>query len=85
MSLHESQSINGVCVLQDLRSVVERMCRFLGKDLTEEQMASVVEHSTFRTMKQNPQANYKTMPDSLLDHNKGTFMRKGMHVTPCKS
>lgn len=64
-------------MIKDLRSVVERMCRFLGKDLTEEQMASVVEHSTFRTMKQNPQANYKTMPDSLLDHNKGTFMRKG--------
>ncbi|XP_071239455.1 amine sulfotransferase-like [Salvelinus alpinus] len=68
-------------MIKDLRSMVERMCRFLGKDLREEQMASVVEHSTLRTMKQNPQANYKTVPDSLLDH-KGTFMRKGMHVTP---
>nr|XP_046158618.1 amine sulfotransferase-like isoform X2 [Oncorhynchus gorbuscha] len=64
-------------MIKDLRSMVERMCKFLGKDLTEEQMASVVEHSTFRTMKQNPQANYETVPDSLLDHNKGTFMRKG--------
>uniref|UniRef100_A0A3P9AQJ1 Sulfotransferase n=1 Tax=Esox lucius TaxID=8010 RepID=A0A3P9AQJ1_ESOLU len=64
-------------MIQDLHCMVERICSFLGKDLTEEQIDSVVEHSSFKSMKQNPQANYKTVPDSLLDQKKGTFMRKG--------
>ncbi|XP_067093827.1 amine sulfotransferase-like isoform X1 [Osmerus mordax] len=64
-------------MVQDLRSVVRQMCVFLEQDLTEEQVGRVVQNSTFSTMKQNPQANYKCVSASLLDHREGTFMRKG--------
>ncbi|KAM4632841.1 amine sulfotransferase-like [Polymixia lowei] len=64
-------------MIQDLQSAVERISLFLDKDLTDEQLANVVEHSTFRNMKQIPQANYELISDDLLDHDKGSFMRKG--------
>ncbi|KAJ8354037.1 hypothetical protein SKAU_G00216040 [Synaphobranchus kaupii] len=64
-------------MIQDLRSVVDRICVFLGRDLTAQQKAHVVEHSTFRNMRRNPSANYRNVSASLLDHNKGVFMRKG--------
>ncbi|XP_071777392.1 amine sulfotransferase-like [Centroberyx gerrardi] len=64
-------------MIQDLQSVVERISLFLDKDLTDEQLANVVKHSTFRNMKKIPQANYELVPEDLLDHHKGSFMRKG--------
>ncbi|XP_064198113.1 amine sulfotransferase-like isoform X3 [Anguilla rostrata] len=62
---------------KDLRSVVDQICVFLERDLTAQQKADVVEHSTFRNMRRNPSANYQNVSTSLLDHSKGTFMRKG--------
>lgn len=64
-------------LLQNLHLVVEKISSFLGKDLTDQQQANVVKYSTFRNMKQIPQANYRLVSDQLLDHQKGTFMRKG--------
>ncbi|XP_036394786.1 amine sulfotransferase-like [Megalops cyprinoides] len=64
-------------MIQDLRSVVDRICSFLEKNLTVEQKENVVEHSTFKNMKKNPSANYEPVSSSLLNHKKGSFMRKG--------
>ncbi|XP_054477267.1 amine sulfotransferase-like isoform X1 [Anoplopoma fimbria] len=64
-------------MIQDLHSVVERIALFLGKELTDEQMANVVKHSTFNNMKKIPQANYEQVPGELLSHHQGRFMRKG--------
>ncbi|XP_056141804.1 amine sulfotransferase-like [Lampris incognitus] len=64
-------------MIQDLHSAVERIAAFLGKDLTQEQSANVVKHSTFKNMKQIPEANYEYISSDLLDHQQGSFMRKG--------
>ncbi|KAM9424559.1 amine sulfotransferase-like isoform 1-T5 [Pholidichthys leucotaenia] len=64
-------------MIQDLKSAVEKIISFLGKELTDEQLASVVEHSTFKNMKKIPQANYEQVPYDLLNHHMGRFMRKG--------
>ncbi|XP_030012830.1 amine sulfotransferase-like [Sphaeramia orbicularis] len=64
-------------MIQNLQSAVERISLFLGKELTDEQLASVVEHSTFKNMRKIPQANYEQVSDDLLNHHVGTFMRKG--------
>ncbi|XP_034553053.1 amine sulfotransferase-like [Notolabrus celidotus] len=64
-------------MIQDLSSVVQRISSLLGKDLTEEQLASVVKHSTFNNMKKIPQASYQQVSDDLLNHSQGVFMRKG--------
>lgn len=66
------------CVfVQDLQSAVERISLFLGKELTDEQLADVVKHSTFKNMRKIPQANYEQVPGALLSHHQGRFMRKG--------
>lgn len=62
---------------QDLPTAVRRICSFLGKELTDTQLADVVTHSTFKNMRLIPQANYEMVSDDLLNHHNGTFMRKG--------
>ncbi|XP_041649036.1 amine sulfotransferase-like [Cheilinus undulatus] len=64
-------------MIQDLPTVVRRISSFLGKDLTEEQLANVVKHSTFKNMRKIPQASYEQISDDLLNHSQGRFMRKG--------
>uniref|UniRef100_A0A8C6V418 Sulfotransferase n=1 Tax=Neogobius melanostomus TaxID=47308 RepID=A0A8C6V418_9GOBI len=64
-------------MIQDLQAVVRRIAEFLGADLTQDQLSSVVEHSTFRNMRRIPRANYKHVPSDLINHEEGNFMRKG--------
>ncbi|KAL6108714.1 uncharacterized protein ACO6RY_11998 [Pungitius sinensis] len=64
-------------MIKDLHSAVERIASFLGSELTDEQLADVVKHSTFNNMKKIPQANYERVPSHLLSHQEGMFMRKG--------
>ncbi|KAM7420102.1 hypothetical protein PAMA_014690 [Pampus argenteus] len=65
-------------MIQDLQSAVERISLFLGKELTDKQLANVVKHSTFNNMKKIPQASYEQVSLDLLNHHQGTFMRKGI-------
>lgn len=65
---------------KDLWSAVERISLFLGKQLSNEQLANVVKHSTFNNMRKIPQASYKQVSDALLNHHQGSFMRKGNSV-----
>ncbi|XP_055066419.2 amine sulfotransferase [Misgurnus anguillicaudatus] len=64
-------------MIKDLWSVVKKISLFLGKNLTPQQINMVVEHSTFQNMKENPQANYQLISSNLLNHQQGTFLRKG--------
>ncbi|XP_061479660.1 amine sulfotransferase-like isoform X2 [Rhineura floridana] len=62
---------------KDLRSTVLKICNFLGKRLTEKEVDTVVNKATFDKMKLDQRANYEFMPSDILDHSKGTFLRKG--------
>nr|XP_057909877.1 amine sulfotransferase-like [Doryrhamphus excisus] len=64
-------------MIHDLNVSVKKLCTFLGKELTEEQLADVVKYSTFSNMKKIPQANYEHVSDDLFNHHMGRFMRKG--------
>ncbi|XP_066494729.1 sulfotransferase 2B1-like [Tiliqua scincoides] len=66
---------------QDLRGSVERICRFLGKELTSQQIDSVVENASFETMKNNKMSNFTQVPNDMMDHSKGKLMRKGKSGT----
>uniref|UniRef100_UPI00359019E6 sulfotransferase 2B1-like isoform X1 n=1 Tax=Myxine glutinosa TaxID=7769 RepID=UPI00359019E6 len=61
---------------KDLAAVVKRVCKFLDKSLTEEQVQKVMKHSSFEAMRDNPLTNYSKMVD-LVDLSKGDFIRKG--------
>ena len=69
-----------MCCVQDLQAAVGRIAEFLGSDLTQDQLDSVVEHSTLKNMKQIPQASYEQVSGDLLNHRQGRFMRKGTGV-----
>ncbi|TKS81540.1 Amine sulfotransferase [Collichthys lucidus] len=54
-------------MIQDLHSAVQKISVFLGKELTDEQLANVVKHSTFNNMKKIPQASYEQVPGTIGD------------------
>ncbi|XP_029441121.1 sulfotransferase family cytosolic 2B member 1-like [Rhinatrema bivittatum] len=63
---------------QDLRGSVVRICDFLGRQLDEAALDSVVENATFKAMKDNKMASFGYVSNEFLDHSKGSFMRKGI-------
>ncbi|KAH1173716.1 amine sulfotransferase-like [Mauremys mutica] len=62
---------------KDLRGAVLKICKFLGKQLNEKELETVVEKATFDQMKTDPRANYEFMKGNLLERGKGHFLRKG--------
>ncbi|XP_040181591.1 sulfotransferase 2B1-like [Rana temporaria] len=65
-------------LLKDPRGSVVKLCKFLGKQLDDSQIDSVVKHSSFSSMKENKMSNWTHAASDMLDHSKGTFLRKGV-------
>ncbi|XP_034621705.1 amine sulfotransferase-like isoform X2 [Trachemys scripta elegans] len=63
---------------KDLRGAVLKICKFLGKQLNEKELDTVVENATFDKMKTDPRANYDSMQSNLQERGKGHFLRKGI-------
>ncbi|XP_017488674.1 PREDICTED: amine sulfotransferase-like [Rhagoletis zephyria] len=70
------------CMKEDLRTVIEEICKFLGKNISEEQMEQMLQHLSFEEMKKNPKVNHCWEFEQLRakyknkheDHN---FIRRG--------
>lgn len=66
---------------QDLKSVIKKTAKFLGKHLTEEQISKLLAHLSFESMRTNPYVNYDEITDKLTSihgvERKTHFMRKG--------
>ncbi|XP_056135086.1 sulfotransferase family 5A, member 1 [Lampris incognitus] len=61
----------------DLRSSIERVSSLLQCPLVEEEMNSCLKHCSFDSMKNNRMVNYTSVAPEIMDHTKGSFMRKG--------
>ncbi|KAG7277598.1 hypothetical protein CRUP_013916 [Coryphaenoides rupestris] len=70
---------------------VERIMRYLEVSLADDVISHIVELTSFKAMKENPMANYTTIPPPVFDQTISSFMRKGMvgdwnnHFTPEQS
>ncbi|XP_046958961.1 amine sulfotransferase-like [Lynx rufus] len=63
---------------KDLKGSLSKVCKFLGKELSEEEMDSIVRQATFQNMKYDPRANYKNVIKTRYGlEAKGHFLRKG--------
>lgn len=54
-----------------------KICNFLGRKLSEEELDSVVRQAAFENMRKDPRANYENLPDDMVAKDKGSFLRKG--------
>lgn len=78
---NDMKLFSNICNWQDLRGEVVKLCAFLEQDLTDEAIDRVVEMSTFKNMKTNPNANYMELIER--ERYKKETMRKGLFPKCC--
>ncbi|XP_016072211.1 PREDICTED: bile salt sulfotransferase [Miniopterus natalensis] len=64
-------------LIQDTRSTVQKICRFLGKKLEPEELNSLLKNSSFQVMRENNMSNYTLLRGWLLEE-RGSLMRTGI-------
>ncbi|KAH0626446.1 hypothetical protein JD844_001424 [Phrynosoma platyrhinos] len=65
---------------EDLRGSVVRICQFLGKDLDDAAIDSVVANASFEAMKSNKMSNFSLSPRFLMNQKKSAFLRKDREI-----
>ncbi|XP_078002413.1 sulfotransferase 2A1-like [Phascolarctos cinereus] len=63
---------------QDLKANVEKICQFLGKELSEGEISSVVENASFQVVRRNMIENEEALPSGIPDIFKSIILRKGI-------
>ncbi len=64
----------------NLRGEIEKMAKFLGKELSEEQLDRLREHLVFDSIEKNDAVNNEGLRKiGVLNNDAGKFMRKGMN------
>nr|XP_028559454.1 sulfotransferase 1 family member D1-like isoform X1 [Podarcis muralis] len=63
---------------EDPKREVQKVIRFLGKEVSEEVVNKILHHTSFKEMQKNPTSNYTMMPGDQMDHSVSPFMRKGI-------
>ncbi|KAF5891646.1 sulfotransferase 1C1-like, partial [Clarias magur] len=59
------------------RQEIVRIMQYLGLLLSDDIIDKIVELTSFNVMKENPMANYTSIPNVIFDHSISPFMRKG--------
>ncbi|XP_003461390.2 3-beta-hydroxysteroid sulfotransferase-like [Cavia porcellus] len=64
-------------LIKDTRSMVEKICQFLGKKLKPEEIDLVLHYSSFQFMKENKMSNFSMLPEDFITEG-FSLMRKGV-------
>ncbi|XP_067560106.1 sulfotransferase 1C4-like isoform X2 [Pseudorca crassidens] len=62
---------------QNPKHEILKLAEFIGKSLDDKVLDTIVHYSSFDVMKQNPMANYTSIPAPFMNHSISPFMRKG--------
>lgn len=65
-----------VIFLQDRRSAVIKLLNFIGKELSDQAIETLVEQCAFENMRDNVKVNYATQSE-WFDISKGSLLRRG--------
>ncbi|XP_007523587.1 sulfotransferase 1E1 [Erinaceus europaeus] len=61
----------------DIRKEVIKIAQFLGKKLSEDLLDTIIKHTSFQEMKNNPSTNYTLVPSEIMNQEIVPFLRKG--------
>ncbi|XP_072340128.1 sulfotransferase 1 family member D1-like [Scyliorhinus torazame] len=64
-------------IKENPRREILKVAEFMEKVLEEDVIEKIIQSSSFNIMKDNPMANYSTLPASVMNQNISRFMRKG--------
>ena len=59
------------------RTFCRNLPEFIGKSLDDKVLDKIVHHTSFSVMKQNPMANYTSIPAEFMNQSISPFIRKG--------
>lgn len=65
-------------IKEDPTREILKVAHFLNFELPDPILEKIIEHTKFETMKDNPMANYLTLPDFVMNQALSPFMRKGV-------
>ncbi|XP_012889719.1 PREDICTED: sulfotransferase 1C2-like [Dipodomys ordii] len=65
-------------IKRDPKHEIQKVIKFMGKNLDETVLNTIVQETAFEKMKENPMTNRSTVPKSMMDQSISPFMRKGM-------
>nr|AFM90332.1 amine sulfotransferase [Callorhinchus milii] len=63
---------------RDIRAGIEKIRKFLGKELDGKIIDTIIKYSKFENMRADPATNFLSLSKDLLDHDRGKFQRKGI-------
>jgi len=66
--------------LQNPKQEIQKILKFLEKDVNQEVLNKILDNTSFEIMKENPMTNYTKDFVEVMDHSVSPFMRKGTEV-----
>lgn len=65
---------------QNPKHEFRKLAEFIGRNLDDKVLEKILHHTSFDVMKQNPMANYSSIPTEIMNHSISPFMRKGFYI-----